>query len=85
MKLVGKLVRDNRIIRAEDISEEDTGLPYRDRLETCFVKLCKKLDIPVPMWLKKNTKEFVSFRTTFFSKEQFVENVNFDRFEMKLE
>jgi hypothetical protein len=46
--------------------------------------LCAKLEIPVPLWLKKNTKELAIFRRTFFSSEQFMEKVWFDKFEIRL-
>ena len=43
------------------------------------------LDISVPIWLKKNTKEFAMYRKTSFYSEQFVESIKFDRFDIKME
>ena len=53
-------------------------------LEWCFVNLCKQLDIPMPLWLKKNTKEFARFRQTIFFEEQFTEKIEFNRFQINL-
>lgn len=74
----GKLVRE---ASAEDNDREHN---FRDKLEKCLVDLCLALDIPVPLWLKKNTRELAVFRKTFFTSEQFIDKVWFDRFEIKL-
>lgn len=66
-----------------DTETDDNKTPFRETLETCFISLCKELDIQVPMWLKKNTTEFASFRRTSFTEEQFIEKVNFQRLEIK--
>ncbi len=85
LRLYGRIVKDTSLIREALVDEEDESTSYRDKLEKCFVSLCREMEIPVPLWIKKNTKEFGAFRRTFFSKEQFVEKVYFDRFEIRLE
>lgn len=83
--LIGKLVKGTKILKEAVAENNEEGFSYRDTLEKCLIDLCKKLDIPVPLWLKKNTTEFVSFRRTFFTSEQFIDKVSFDRFEIKVE
>ena len=85
MKLSGKIKIGTRIVREASVETDQAGQSFRDALEECLISLCKELNIPVPLWLKKNTTEFVSFRRTFFSREQFVEKVDFDRFEIRME
>ena len=46
--------------------------------------LCEEMDIPLPMWLSKNTHEFAAFRQTIFFAEQYNQKVSFDRFQMRL-
>jgi hypothetical protein len=53
-------------------------------LEKALVELCKQMDIPVPMWMKKNTKEFAAFGQTIFFREQYTENIRFDRFQIRV-
>lgn len=65
------------------VENNDTDVSYTDRLEKCLLKLCKELGIPVPLWLKKNTREFARFKRTFFFSDQFEEKVGFDRFEIR--
>ncbi|HEY9061028.1 MAG TPA: hypothetical protein VIO64_11095 [Pseudobacteroides sp.] len=85
MKLYGRIVRDTIILKDSFVVEEDTSLQFRERLEKCLIDLCREIGIPVPIWLEKNTREFAYFKRTFFTNEQFVEKVNFDKFEIRLE
>lgn len=84
MKLDGRLVKGTKTIKKAFFENDDSSLTFVDALEECIIKLCKEMDIPVPIWMKKNTHEFAVFRKTFFTSEQFAEEVNFDKFEITL-
>lgn len=83
--MYGKLVIGTKVIKDALVENEDERLTYRDKLEYCLLELCKQLEIQIPLWLDKNTREFVRFRKTFFPSEQFTEKVYFDRFDIKVE
>ena len=84
MKLEGRLFIANRMSEIKEVETPDNeGEAYSVRLERALVELCRQMDIPVPMWMKKNTHEFAAFRQTIFFKEQYTENVRFDRFQIK--
>lgn len=85
MKLIGKIVKGTKIVKQASVEKIDNKMSYTDLLEDCLINLCSKLDIQVPLWLDKNTREFVRFRKTFFTEEQFMDKVNFDRFEIKID
>lgn len=84
MKLYGKIIKNTRLIKEASVEKPGEGTSYRDILEECLLSLCKELEIPVPLWLKKNTTELVNFQKTSFNTDQFVENVKFDVFEISL-
>ncbi|HOA55579.1 MAG: hypothetical protein WAP56_04860 [Acetivibrionales bacterium] len=84
MTLYGKLFINGKIVREGTSSDDDSDHSFRDKLENCLVGLCAVLEIPVPLWLKKNTRELAVFRKTFFSSEQFIEKVWFDKLEIML-
>ncbi len=84
MTLNGKLYLDGKLIREAEVAEYDSKQPFHDRLEKCLVDLCAGLDIPVPLWLKKNTRELGIFKRTFFPREQFIDKVWFDKLEIQL-
>ena len=84
MKLEGRLFIANRMTEIKEVETADNeGEPYSVRLERALVELCRQMDIPVPMWMKKNTHEFAAFRQTIFFREQYTEKVRFDRFQIK--
>ncbi|HEX3029044.1 MAG TPA: hypothetical protein VHT34_07040 [Clostridia bacterium] len=85
LKLIGKLVKETKIIKEAFVEQKDESVSFHDQLEECLVNLCKELEISVPIWLKKNTTEFGAFHKTFFSNEQFIDKVKFDRFEIRIE
>jgi len=84
MKLTGNIIKGTKIVKRTSREKEDPKMTFHDILEESLVVLCKDLDIPVPIWMKKNTNEFAMFRRTFFGSEQFTEKVDFDRFEIRM-
>ena len=84
MTLEGRLFVANRMTEIKEVTTEDTDSSYSKCLEKALVELCRQMDIPVPMWMKKNTKEFAAFHQTIFFSEQYTENVRFDRFQIKM-
>ncbi len=84
IKLEGKVFRANLVMESAVAEQEETSDIWVKDLEKCFVKLCRELGIPIPLWLDKNTHEFARFRQTIFFEEQFTEDVKFNRFQIRL-
>ena len=84
MTLNGKLIVEGKLIREMGAEDNDEAHNFRDKLQSCLVDVCGKLEVPVPLWLKKNTRELAIFRRTFFSREQFIDKVWFDKLEINL-
>jgi len=82
--LFGKLIKETKIVKEAVIEDNREGIAFRDILEQAMIGICKEMDISVPLWLKKNSTELGSFRKTFFTAEQFVEDIKFDRFEINI-
>lgn len=85
MRMTGKLIKGTVILEEKTCEINDKNGSYQDRLEKCLVETCALLGIEVPLWLSKNTREYVSFRKTSFNADQFFNPVLFDRFEIKVE
>ena len=84
MKLEGRTFKGNTLLNVDVVVYENPNVRFSKELEECFVILCKEMEVPVPMWLSKNTHEFAVFRQTIFFAEQFNQKVGFDRFQIKL-
>ncbi|NLM73528.1 MAG: hypothetical protein GX184_05810 [Clostridiaceae bacterium] len=85
MKITGKLIKGTVVLDEKVYEVNDAAGSYQDRLEKCLVEVCGLLNIEVPMWLSRNTKEYVRFRRTSFYADQFFNPVLFERFEIKVE
>lgn len=71
--MAGSIVVKNK----EDISL----LEKRDK---CLKEICQRLDISVPVWLKKHDLEFSQFKYVTFYPQDFVDEVDFDKLEVEL-
>jgi hypothetical protein len=62
---------------------QDPAKTFTQNLEKCLVELCRALEVPIPLWLEKNTREFARFHQTLFFDGQFTEPIHFDRFQIR--
>ena len=51
-----------------------------DKLRLHIEKICHELDIPTPMILKSHITSYVDFNNCTFTKSDFVEYVDFEKF-----
>jgi hypothetical protein len=79
LKIWGKLINDNRIIK-DEVSMCDTEDTYQESLKACITDLCYKFDIATPYWLKSNVNEYNKRRKTSFDENNFIEEIYFDKF-----
>ncbi len=84
MKLEGKLFKGNLMIAQAVSSIQEQEMSFVKELETNLINLCRQLEVPIPLWLSKNTHEFAAFRQTMFFADQYTETVRFDRFQIKM-
>ncbi len=84
LKLEGKLFKQNIMVREAVVSKDQPELSFVKELESALIDLCHSLEVPIPLWLSKNTHEFAAFRQTIFFSDQFTEKVLFDRFQIRL-
>ena len=72
-----------RLIKKHRINRQTTQECAFAEAREALTEACRALDIPRPMWLPKNEREFDSFRLTSFSRDCFLEEVSFDRMEIE--
>lgn len=84
LTLRGKIYVKGKLVSESVATDNEQEHSFRDKLEKCLTGVCAGLDIPVPLWLKKNTRELAIFKKTFFTSEQFIEKVWFDKLEIIL-
>lgn len=85
MRLEGKLMQGTRILGIADKPIEEAGSQsFSNALDDALLTLCKSMNVPIPLWMKKNTREFAHFHQTVFFPGQFTETVYFSEFQIRL-
>ena len=72
-----------RTIRHHKIDRQTTVPCTRDDPQDALAEACHLLDLPKPIWLDKNQREWDDFGQTRFSEDAFFESVPFDRMEIE--
>ena len=80
-KLWARKMRGQRIA-ASDTEPCDPADPQAAL--AALMEICRRMDVPRPLWLGKHQKEFDAFRRTAFTQDHFVERVAFSRLEIEL-
>ena len=84
MRLQGEVYFQSRLIGMQVVPVADGSEPFSKRLDTALLALCKRLNVPIPIWLKNNTKQFAAFRMTIFTPDQFIDRIHLDQFKIRL-
>ena len=72
-----------KIIVKHRIRQQATMPCSFDDAEQVLGEICREFDIPAPIWLGKQQREYENFRLTSFGPENFVEDVNFQKLEIE--
>ena len=78
-----KLCEDTRLLN--DLTYEDYGPGSRtDKIMKALEEACKKFDLSVPIWLDVNINDFHRNSKTRFTKDSFIEHIDFDYLELQV-
>ena len=72
-----RMVKGHRILKQSTIP-----CVHSEPLEP-LLEACHQLDLPRPLWLNKNQKEWDDFNQTRFTQEHFLESISFDKLEIE--
>lgn len=84
MKLWGKTRLDNRTVRSETTVVRAKSAHEVGDWSEPFAELCHKMNLSRPVILKKHVRELTEFSHTVFLPQDFLEPVDFDRFEVEI-
>jgi hypothetical protein len=81
MKIWFKIWDDNHLLRTETI-EDDTEDTRTHKVFRALEEACLRFDLGKPIWLDANIAEFQRHAKTRFSRDNFVEEIDFDYLEI---
>ena len=82
MRVIGYLKKNHKIINSCDVNSEEQDV--NQALIECMEKIYRIFDIAEPVWLSKHSADLSKFYKTHFHPDDFMEDVNFDSFEIEL-
>ena len=84
MKLWGRTRANNATLASHTVTvHAKTAYDVEDWSEP-FARLCHDMNLSRPVILKKHVRDLEQFRHTVFFPQDFLENVDFDRFEVEI-
>ena len=72
-----------RTIRHHRTERQATVPCRREEAHSALLEACHELDLPEPIWLDKNEREWEEFGMTRFLPDAFFETVPFERIEIE--
>ena len=83
-RLWGKLIQDNHLIRDYVVENADPLETRTHKIFQALDRLTHEFDLPVPIWLDTNIRDFKRNSKTRFYQDSFVEQIPFDFLEIQV-
>lgn len=77
-----RIFQDNHLLKDTVIIKEDHTMTRTQKIFSSVEDACMAFDLPVPLWLDANIREFKKHNKTRFSKDSFIEEIDFDYLEV---
>lgn len=78
-----KLINDNHLLK-DIVVRDDTADTRTHKVMNAIEKACYELDLPKPIWLNNVVKDFQLHAKCRFSRDSFIEDVDFDYMEIQV-
>lgn len=82
-KLWAKKIKSNKIVNSIVVKNKE-DISFDKKRDKVFKEICVKMDVSVPIWLRKHDLEFSQFKYVTFFPQDFVDEVDFDKLEIEL-
>lgn len=82
-RLWGRIWKNNRLLR-DMVIENPKDDTRTHKVFDAITELCYSFDLEKPIWLDSNIREFKQHAKTRFYKDNFIEDIPFDYFEIQI-
>ncbi|MCH5267462.1 MAG: hypothetical protein J1E62_03875 [Lachnospiraceae bacterium] len=83
-RLWGKLWRDNHLLQDITICDDAQDKNRTKKVFDALEEICYAFDLGQPIWLESNIRDFKRRDKTRFTKDSFVEEIEFDYLEIQV-
>ena len=79
-----KIIDSGKIVKNMTIENSDSSLNRTKKIFHAIDEACYAYDLSKPLWLDKNISEFKKSSKTRFTKDNFVDEIDFDFLEIEV-
>ena len=81
-RMWGKLWKDNHLLKDMVAYNGDYSMSRTAMVFQAVEEICQEFDLSQPIWLDANIREFKRHDRTRFTKDSFIESIDFDYLEI---
>ncbi|MDE6433827.1 MAG: hypothetical protein K2L07_06310 [Lachnospiraceae bacterium] len=74
----GKVMKSNRLLKDTVVCIEDDTISRTKKVFKALEEMCYEFDLAKPIWLEGNKTDFIRHARTKFTKDSFIEDIDFD-------
>ena len=82
-RIWGKLIKDNHLLRDVTVCD-DSDATRTTKVFHALDEICHEFDLGKPIWLDSNIRDFQQHAKVRFSKDSFIEQIDFDYLELEV-
>lgn len=82
-RMWGKIFQENHMLK-DTVICVDNDLNRTRKVYQALEKICYEFDLSKPLWLENNKNDFIQHSKTRFTRDSFVEDIEFDYLEIQV-
>lgn len=83
-RLWGKIWKDTHLVKDMVVENDNPGLNRTKKIFDAIDTLCYEFDLSKPIWLDSTIEDFKRHRKTRFTRDNFIDSVDFDYLEIQV-
>lgn len=83
-RLWAKIIISGKMVKNITIENSDSSLNRTKKIFSALDEVCYAYDLSKPLWLDKNIREFKKNSRTRFTKDNFVDEIEFDSLDIEV-
>lgn len=83
-RLWAKIIVSGKMVKNMTIENSDSSLNRTKKIFSALDEVCYAYDLSKPLWLDKNIREFKRNSRTRFTKDNFVDEIEFDSLDIEV-
>lgn len=83
-RLWGKVFKNNHLLKDTVICDNDNNKSRTKKIFDALTQICLQFDLSEPIWFESTIKDFQKHDKTRFSKDNFIDDIDFDYLEIQV-